>query len=311
MYKEMNNLGYPINPTYLTMQWFPFVPAELTGMDYRWIVIIIFFIGIGFYIKMVADQSLEKYPCSLPKALLPFIAFILIFYKDSWSFACTVELMDLGYYLILFYGLYTNSTKTIVAGLVLCLLSRYSLILWVPFYILAVFFYHNKKKAIIMSAATLFFLTIFYFYPYLRVDPHSFFKGQDYYFKGALGEWSGQYWQLPGERPFQLYQKLGFASYFYEYVHGSISERLSFLKNFHLYISAFSLLLIFGFYHFKHKVLNLPLFSLISLKFYLTFFYSFIIVPYYYLFILPVFLSLFILGSIIWSQTKLKSAGSI
>ena len=61
----------------------------------------------------------------------------------------------------------------------------------------------------------------FYIIPFLLKDPSIFINGNSSYDVAALGEWDGQSWQAPGDRPLQLFQGLGFASWAYNSFSGT------------------------------------------------------------------------------------------
>lgn len=121
-------------------------------------------------------------------------------------------------------------------------------------------------------------------------------KGYAYHTKAAIEEWKGQSWQLPGEKPFQLFWGIGFAGIFYDYYSGSAAQKLKAFQLVHLSTSLLRVLALAVFFRIKRKLLSDKIFSLASLKIYLAVFYHFAQIPYDYLFTTPIFVSI----PIIW-----------
>jgi hypothetical protein len=139
---------------------------------------------------------------------------------------------------------------------------------------------------------------LLYIIPFLLKQPDIFKKGYNYYTEAALGEWQLKNWQAENDKPFHLFKGIGFASYFYDYATGSLSEKLTKLKNTHL-IGSILVAILMGllYFRFKNKIPD-RLYLLLSLKIYLTYFYAFIQVPYVYLQLVPLFISVLIIAAI-------------
>lgn len=116
------------------------------------------------------------------------------------------------------------------------------------------------------------------------------------YHDAAVGEWSGQAWQQPGEKPYQLFRGIGFAGWLYEVIPGDVVTKVNIAQKIHLLLSCLVSLLLGIFYYVYREKLNYRVFLLGSLKVYLAVFYNFIQVPYNYLFLSMIFVSLPILA---------------
>jgi hypothetical protein len=295
VYAVINDWGYELYPTYLTLQWLPFSLAELLNMDYRWFGYTVF-IGaiITFSIfTLRRNITLERYTLLI---LLPFIMFLLLAKIEPVVFGVTVETLVIGYYLLMVLSIFSKSNLVRALGLLVCLLSRYALVVWIPLYILIVFFVKSKRNAIIISAICAAGVLLLYILPFMTVDANIFSNAHKAYHGAAVGEWSGQGWQQPGEKPYQLFRGIGLSGFMYDNIFGDIVNKVNIAQRTHLVVSVLITVLLGLFYYkFKSK-LNYRVFLLGSLKVYLAFFYSLIQVPYNYLFLSMIIVSLPILA---------------
>jgi len=200
--------------------------------------------------------------------------------------------MIAGFYLFLLLGIYLQSTWIMGFGLLLCLLSRYAILLWVPAFFILSFFYHNKKQALYTAVILLTGMLAICVIPFLLSNPKILETGYSQYTAAALGEWKGQSWQKDGDLPFQLSQGYGFAIYFYQWGKGEIIQRLKLAQMIHFIICiVLPVATVLWRRLRKNKVFPLNWFLLFSLKLYLVFFFAFIQVPYAYLFFTPLLVS--------------------
>jgi len=112
-------------------------------------------------------------------------------------------------------------------------------------------------------------------------------------------------WQKTGEMPILLTNGFGFAIYFYEFMDGSIAEKLWAYRMTHLGLSAsVALMSMIIFYKIKDQI-DYRIFLLGTLKIYLVFFYNFIQIPFHYLIFPLVFISLPMIALLL-TQLKIK-----
>ena len=152
--------------------------------------------------------------------------------------------------------------------------------------------YKNTFRIALFCIISVLFI---YILPFFLKDPTIFFSGYKSYTSGTLSEWSGQFWQAPGDKPIQLFSGVGFASYFYEFLNGDLLNKINILKIFHLISSSLVIVILaFIFYKYKNRI-DYRIYSLGTLKIYFVFFYNFIQIPYIYLFTVPIYVSIFII----------------
>ncbi len=293
-YNVIKSFGYELSPTYLPLMWMPFLPATLFNFDERWMAFLIWAIAAVLLVRQAYIERLSTEAKWLI-TLLPFFHFIIIEEGTNDTFGNTCEIMIAGFYML--FALQLTKIRKILAGnpvksgavmavfLSLCLLSRYSFLLWLPLCFVVVWT-ENRKLALSTAAWVLGFVLVIFVIPFLSKDPMIYFNGLKHYEKAALIIWESP--ELSGI----LYEGQGLAGLFRHDMTGEMSERLAALQRSHVLFSLASVI-ICGLIWWKKRaqMQHLSLFLLGSLKFYFAFFYGFIQVPYTYLMLTPCFLS--------------------
>lgn len=296
IYNLAPGLGYGNwTPNYLTFHWLPFAVSYYFHFDHRWIVLFTFFIATFIYqFHFIKSKNNADY---ILKAILPFVFLFNIFLKQSSNFSHTVELLIASYYFILGMFLIKNNLLGKSIGIMLTLLSRYIIIFYIPIAFI-IELYLNKAKLIKQLLLILALISLFYIIPFMIKDPAIFFKGMTSYDLAALGEWNGQSWQQPNDRPHQLFQGLGFASWAYSFLNGSIENKIQIFKLLMLCIICLTFIFI-SIYFIKNKY-KFPAqnWHLSSLKIIICLVVSFSPVPYAYLFWNNLIISIIMLGSL-------------
>lgn len=291
VYAPMEFPGWTVLPTYFPMMWLPYCFSELLQIDYRWTAYLVFVIAIYMYnLKMVRYDT--PYAEAGIKALLPFLFLLAFVNYRELVFGYAVELLPIGFYLILTLTIFNRSRFLMAMGILICLLSRYAFTLWLPVYFLVMWMEWGFKDMFKVGMTVLVGVLILYIFPFLSKDWTILSDGLAYYDATAVGQWHRQGWEAPGARPHHLDQGMGFAVYFYDFAEGALEDKLALNKIVHRVICAIAALLIFlGYLRWRKKGLNVKIYMIIALKFYLMIFYGFFQVPFSYLFMLPLFLS--------------------
>ncbi len=295
VYDVISEFGYELPPTYMPLQWLPFVISSGLGFDHRWMAFSIWLVAVFIFFIYQVETS-HNYFLLLFNTTLPY-AVVLIFIQNLPEiFANTFELMLAGYYLLFGLSLLAGKTISRALALSLTLLSRYTTVLFAPVYMLILFLDKKRKQAVWITMITFGLITAIYYIPFYLQKPEILTDGFQYYGKAALGEWQPKSWQPEGSSPFHLFRGVGFASWFYQFRSGPVAHRLALLRKVHLILSILAIITVFVVFIFFRKKIPIPLFLLLGLKFYLTFFYNFIQVPYIYLQLVPVFISVLIVS---------------
>ena len=291
VYRYLTNLPYPLFPNHLPLQWLPYVPADMLGVDYRWWSLgLLLLLGFGAYLLVLVRQPLP-WPEFVLKALLPFAALaqLISYTPDLYTFTC--EPTIICYYCLLAAAVLSRSALLQGVGLVLCLLSRYSVVFWVPFYLWVLWremgLWHVLAVAGIVGAG----IMGIYVVPFLSQDWTIFTHALAEYKIATLGEWShGDDSGLPP----QLFNGVGAASWFYTYGSGTLVDKIAALQRTHVIACVAIMGLIAGLYYRLRHRLPYQIAALLGLKLYLTVFYTFLQIPYLYLTSLGLFMSLFV-----------------
>ncbi|MBD2766893.1 hypothetical protein IC235_03180 [Hymenobacter sp. BT664] len=296
-------MGYLDLPTYLPATWFPFVIAEQTGLDYRILAWSIFVLGCGSYAMVLWRRQLAWLP-TLVLALVPFLSIYLMQLTDPSSFGLTVETLIIGYYSLLISGILLRSWSLVLIGLLACLLSRYSLVFWVPLLLGMMFFQDSRRRVLLLAGALLIGVLLLYIVPFLSHDWTMPGQVQAYYTMAAVGEWVHL---NENGLPLHLYNGVGMAPFFYKYASGSTLEKMMLLKAVHV-ILLLAIVTGAGLLYWRQRSprMNYQLYAVVVLKLYLATFYAFVQVPYTYLAMVGVFTSVFMV--LMLSATSVRAA---
>ncbi len=286
-YTIMQFPNYSIFPTYLPFTWMPYSLADLLQIDYRWVSLGCYWL-VALYLALSSFNQAYGFSNVLYKlfvATWPLALWIMMAKDDDVMISYLVESLVAAYYLLVAISLSKHKSFLLAVSISMCLLSRYSLVFWVP--LLMVLYMMNGKsvQAFWMAAVMVLFILLFYALPYLRVDPDLFKKGYDYYTQATIAEWKnaeqGGFWHLGNG--------MGFSKWIFDATRPlPVEETVNVVRKIHLVaclLTVFGLLLLY--LRLRRKT-TLHTYLLFSLKIYLSVFYAFVQIPYKYLFLLPV-----------------------
>lgn len=292
VYRPLPFNGYSVDPTYLPLLWSPYIFSELLQIDYRWTAYTVFLIAIFcFHISLLKKgfPLLEL----LLKAAVPFVALHVLTLHRPFAFGVSVELLPVGFYLLLALSVFNRRPWFMALGILLCLLSRYAFTFWLPVYMLIYWSERGFKNVFRVSMYVFVGVLALYIIPFLSQDWTILSKGLDYYKKTAVGQWQTQPWQAPGTPPTHLSNGLSMAMHFYTIKEYTVEDRLLYNRKVHMAAcAAVALLLLLGYFLMRKRGLNVRIYLLVGLKFYLVIFYGFFYVPFSYLYLLPLFMTL-------------------
>ena len=274
-------------PTYFTFTWLPYVPAEVFKFDYRWTAVIAY---LGTLIALIYSSWARTKNHVL---WLVFCVFSSgIFYGlaryDNSAIRFGVEFMPACFYIILCLTIFSRNFLVVSLGILLCLLSRYSFALWLPFYALITWHQRGTKFALKVIAAVAFGGLVLFLLPFLDMNITKITDALAFYAKNAPGKWVAYSWQPEGSVPYLLKQGYGLAIHFYSGFENDIPAGINLIKKMQI-ISVVLVGLLTTAYYFinRNKNYDIKLLLLVSLNIYLLFFYGFLYAPYGYLFMLP------------------------
>lgn len=305
VYKPIEKFGYFLPVTYLPMQWVPFLTAEIFHFDYRWIPISIW--AIAFILLVWRSMKYNNYWYHILTIIFGTIPILLMSVTtDPVSFIMsgtvainplssvmsdTVEIMVAGYYILLILSFNINSP--VLRGLIvaICLMSRYSLVLWLPVAVVVLWLNEPKRNFYITTGTIVIFIVGIYVIPFLSKDWGIFYRGYKHYDISALGEWQ----HINGEtgKPYHLYSGFGFAPFIYDYYPGQdLMAKIKALQRFHFWGSLLTTAALVLLYLRIRKSIHYKIYLMASFKIYLAIFMFFIQVPYTYLMLVDLFVSI-------------------
>lgn len=296
IYAEVDGFGYgKSHPGYLPFHWIFFLISYYLHIDHRWVPFLLFMLSTAIY-TYVLCCNFSSIKQVLFLVLLPLFIVFTVYFENSSDSMHTIEIMIMGYYLLLGISLFSRNIWAQAIGLVLPSLSRYALAFWLPVHFLNMI--PKQTKRFFQLGFLFLFILLLVLLPFLFQVPDMFDGINNAYAKAALGEWNGQDWQEPGDKPFQLFRGLGLASWYYECYNGTLLEKIQAIKQHLVYVSISVLVFLLIAFRFVQSRVPGNLYSLLALKFSLTLFYAFMIIPYNYLNWVPMMLSIVILSRI-------------
>jgi hypothetical protein len=177
------HIAYPV---YLPLHW---LPVGLMS-DGRWVGFIALLLAVGlmcYHLFRMKSPLWQK----MIAALLP--AWILYCYS-KWGeidLPVSFEMIIAAYYLLLGIGLGTKNRILIAAGLITCLLSRYTLVFWLPLFALMYWQREGKKYSLWLWGSVAAAVLLIYVMPFWMQSPEILGKGLQYHNEAAVNEWKG------------------------------------------------------------------------------------------------------------------------
>ncbi|HTO15110.1 MAG TPA: hypothetical protein VLZ83_05040 [Edaphocola sp.] len=303
VYAPIEKFGYHLPVTYLPMQWVPYLPAAYLDFDYRYIVLVIWVISFLIIFKSARNFNNPKQLFSYGVLFLTpyFLSSVLVDKPIGGIMFQTVEFMVAAYYILLMKSI--NSKNAVWRGIIvgICLMSRYSLVLWLPLAVIVLWLNEPRKKLYITLVTLLIFIVCIYIIPFLSHDWMAFYKGYKYYDNAALGEWTVSY--DGSGLPHHLFRGFGFASFIYQYTPNlPIEAKIALLQKIHL-IASLSLVGLLNIFYLKIKrSIDYRIFLMASFKIYIALFLFLIQVPYQYLMLTDVYISIML----IWELSRYR-----
>jgi hypothetical protein len=294
VYSVFDGFGYgAFHPNYMPFHWLSFLVSFFFGFDHRWMLFFIYLMATAIYTHVLL-RNFVSVKRILLLLFLPFLLVFSILESQGKDAVHTIEILIMGYYLLLGLSLFSKYALVQAVGMLLPLLSRYSFVFWLPVHFFS-WLKTQPKRFLWVSISGLGLLALF-LGPFLYQTPTMFVGFNANYMVAALREWGGQSWQQPGDDPFQLFHGMGVASWYYKLYPGSLEDKINALNLSLLMVSVLSMIGLMILTPRIKKVLSPNMFSLLSLKFMLTLFYAFVTIPYLYLNWVPLVLSVVILS---------------
>ena len=189
-YQPIPTIEYHPFPVYMPLHWAPVQVSNLAHIDVRWSGLILMLVAIGvsgYWLQKSHPAAPGKY--TVPAMLLftlPVWAFVLL---DRTMFSLNLETVVAAWYILLAAGLASKNHVLIVIGLIGAVLSRYTLLFWLPLFAILLWLYAPKKYSFwvwgSVGAAVLFLFAL----PFWMKDPSIVAQIIGYYTHCSEGAW--------------------------------------------------------------------------------------------------------------------------
>lgn len=299
-YYPLEEYSWHPYPVYMPLNWLPLAISHLLKVDNRWVGILLMLLANGLWGAFVWRHAVNI-AIKIIAILLPVV--MLLFYTNwaGMDISVSLETMIAAYYMVLAIGLASKNIYLITAGLILCLLSRYTMIFWLPLF--AIIYWQNipRKANIGMWAAVALAFLVFYILPFYIKDPSILKDGVAYHNHCAIEEWKGY-----GEEriSYTFVPSIYFAAQFRNWLPGAVEQQVFIMRV--IQGSLMILLNIAGLlYHRKNKArMDYAKFCLVMLFLFLIFFYMFSPLLYKYYHIVTLSMAAIIGSMILLSGSK-------
>ncbi len=293
-YQKITEFGYEMFSPYMPLHWGPFIITETLGVDHRWLPFSLYALvslWLAFRISRLDIHLGWKVVCvSLPALLY----WNMMTHMDT-IFGHTIEPLIMAYYMFLCLSLSSKSVVIRALGLMFCLLSRYSVVFWVPLWLWVIWKKEGLKPAIWVAGLAGMGVLFLYVIPFLLPDPSIISQGLAHHQLVTNTAWTFEGWYHGSGKPLILTWGTGLGIYFFDYWPGEVLDRLSAIQRTQLIVSILSVIAMALVFTKGKWRMTTPLFLMLSLKLYLSIFYYLNALPFVYYIMVPVSLSMVLL----------------
>jgi hypothetical protein len=275
-------------PVYMPFHWLPISISEGLAIDIRWCGLILLVPVAALYGWITFSESNKL----LYQAIIIALPLVILLAFIQWGqndLAVSLETIIAAYYMFLAIGLYKRSFVLTIVGIVLCLLSRYTLIFWLPLFLLLLYFQTGRRLPVYAILICLTAVCLFYVFPFILHDPSIFLTGLKYHNGAAEFEWEYGAWSFE--------TGIYFAPDINAVVSGSVAHKVFIARA--LQAATMIALLVFGIVFFKKKKKQADAchFGLAMLYLFIACFYIIGPLTYRYYMITPLMLSCVIVAA--------------
>jgi len=186
------DLGYNAPyPVYMPLHWLPIGISAALGIDSRWSGYILLVLAAGLYGYEVGRQN-APIAGRIAALLLPSVGLWGFILWGDLELAVSYEIIIAAYYLVLVAGLLGRNIWWITVGLILCVLSRYTLVFWLPLLAFVLWREHPPRTSFRVWGTVALSVVLLYIVPFYLRDPSIFATGLKYHNDGAVAQWIGQ-----------------------------------------------------------------------------------------------------------------------
>jgi hypothetical protein len=205
-YYELPEYAWHPFPVYMPLHWLPLKMTDLLNCDTRWAGYIVLMIATGIFAYLMAQHNKNKYTL-WAAIMLPSIALWAYIKWGEGDIPVTYELNIAGYYLLLAVALATRNFYWTLIGLICCLLSRYTMVFWMPLLGFIFLKEYPLKKSMLFLGVVVASVVVLYIIPFIAKDPTILSKGLHYHNFAAIEDWRENPWTTDKGVSFTIYMK--------------------------------------------------------------------------------------------------------
>jgi hypothetical protein len=279
-------------PVYMPFSWLPIGLAQLLGIDSRWAGFILFVLASGVYGYFVFRQN-GPLVARVAAVVMPSFAVWAFTLSRQADIAVCFEMVIASYYLLVAAGLLGRNNLLVAAGIALCLLSRFTLVFWLPLFALLLWQNVPKRQNFLFWGAIAAAVLLFYVVPFLSKDPAILKKGMDYYNEATVLDWKGY-----GEPPvsWTIERGVHFAGIYRDNLGGEMAQRVQVARTVQAGVMLLLLLLgVWGYRRLRNRI-HYADFGLLFLSLFLVCYYVFAPLTYRYYLLVPFTVSAVVCG---------------
>lgn len=180
-------------PVYMPFHWLPLAISDFLNIDSRWSGMIILLLCL-FYYGCYISFLLLPFLLRLSLIILPYLVVFSFVFWGKADMAVSLETTIAAFYLLLGIGLLKAKKRLVLTGVILCLLSRYTLIFWLPVFAIAYLKEYGVYFSVKAVAMIFFAVVLFYVFPFMMNDSSIFLTGLKYHNGAAVFEWANGAW---------------------------------------------------------------------------------------------------------------------
>lgn len=273
-------------PVYMPLHWMPIQISSILKIDTRWsgMILLMLAIGIAGYWLSKSHTS-ASWRRTLPATLLfalPVWAFVV---WGKVDIAVSLEGVVAAWYVMLAAGLATRNHVLIALGITGALLSRYTLLFWIPLFAILLWLHAPKKYSWWIWGSVSAAILLLFVVPFWMKDPTVVSKIADYYRDASVGTWL---------RPdaYSFYDGLSLNIHLRQWLPGTPEENLKYARLPQIMVQL--TLVALGVYYYQKKWrhnMDIYTFSLLALSFMPMLFYIFSPMLFKYYMLMPLSVS--------------------
>ncbi len=209
-YYELPEFPWHPFPVYMPLHWLPLKITDMLNCDTRWAGYVVLMLAAGIFAYLMAEHNKNKYTLWLA-ITLPSAALWGYIIWGEIDIPVSYELNIAAYYLLLAGALATRNFYWTLIGLICCLLSRYTMVFWMPLLGFIFLKEYPLKKSMLFLSIVVASVVLLYIVPFISKDPSILSKGLHYHNLAAIGDWSDNPWTAEKGVSFVIYMKDHFA----------------------------------------------------------------------------------------------------